>query len=109
DEKVQIAKKYLVPKNRKAMGLKAKEVTFTDESLSKIVNGYALESGVRNLENLIKKILRKTAVKLVEYGEFQGVKKKQVPAPPYRITGTNVSTYLGTPIYTSDRFYAQTP
>jgi len=109
DEKIQIAKKYLVPKNRKAMGLKAKEATFTDEALGKIVNGYALEAGVRNLENLIKKILRKAAVKLVEYKEFQGVKKKETTPPPYRITGKNISTYLGNPIYTSDRFYAQTP
>jgi ATP-dependent Lon protease len=109
DEKVEIAKKYLIPRNRKSMGLKAKEVTFTEGVLRKIINGYALEAGVRNLETLIKKILRKAAVKLVEWEEFRGAKRKSLPPPPYHITEKNITSYLGNPVYTSDRFYVRTP
>ena len=57
EEKVEIAKRYLLPRYRKHMGLKAKNVTFTSKALVNIVNGYARESGVRSLEKLIKKIL----------------------------------------------------
>ncbi|MEC7839451.1 MAG: endopeptidase La [Chlamydiota bacterium] len=109
NEKVQIAKKYLVPRNRKSMGLKAKDVNFSDDAIRQIVNGYALESGVRSLEKQIKKILRKIAVKLVT--QMQAKKKKGKPVEPdkYRITGRNLKEYLGNPIYTSDRFYKETP
>ncbi len=66
EEKVEIAKKYLIPRNRKAMGLKLSDVEFTRGVLRQMINGYAREAGVRNLENTIKKILRKVAVKIVK-------------------------------------------
>lgn len=121
-EKIEIAKKYLIPRNRKEMGLKASEVSFTAEGLRGMINGYAREAGVRNLENLIKKILRKLAVKLVrqmmerEEEEKKKTKKRKstkklLPAPPvkYTITADNLKEYLGKPIFTSDRFYVRTP
>lgn len=128
-EKIEIAKKYLIPRNRKQMGLKASEVIFTAEGLRAMVNGYARESGVRNLENLIKKILRKLAVKIVrgsmeiekqqkrlEHSEKkkQGAAEKKKVAPPqqpvkYSITSENLKEYLGKPVFTSDRFYERTP
>lgn len=64
-EKIEIAKKYLIPRNRKLMGLKAKDVVFTGEGLKAIINGYAREAGVRSLENNIKKIMRKIALQIV--------------------------------------------
>jgi ATP-dependent Lon protease len=127
-EKIEIAKKYLIPRNRKEMGLKASDVTFTTEGLRTMINGYAREAGVRNLENLIKKILRKLAVKIVRQimqqekeqnslpkgkgkkGKETG-SKKSLPAivTKYSITTKNLKEYLGKPVFTSDRFYERTP
>ncbi|MBS4163706.1 Lon protease [Candidatus Protochlamydia amoebophila] len=120
-EKLEIAKKYLIPRNRKEMGLKASEVSFTQEALRSIINGYARESGVRNLENLLKKILRKLAVNIVrdqeEHDKEQAKKKKSskskkpivlVPTK-HSITPSNLKDYLGKPVFTSDRFYERTP
>lgn len=110
DEKMQIAKKYLVPRNRKSMGLKAKEIQFSDQSIRQIIDGYALEAGVRSLEKEIKKILRKIAVKIVEAEEAAISKKGKTPPPPqFKISCHNLKDYLGKPLYTSDRFYKQTP
>ncbi|WP_068466855.1 endopeptidase La [Candidatus Protochlamydia phocaeensis] len=120
-EKIEIAKKYLIPRNRKEMGLKAAEVSFTTEALRTMINGYARESGVRNLENLIKKILRKIAVRIVrEQQEFEktqakkkrGAKSKtplKLPPVKHSITPLNLKDYLGKPVFTSDRFYERTP
>lgn len=99
-EKIEIARKYLVPRNRKAMGLKASDIEFTKGALSHIINGYAREAGVRTLENNIKKIMRKVAVKIAR------APKKSAKVT---ITEKNLSTYLGKPIFTSDRFYKVTP
>ncbi|MCH9629330.1 MAG: Lon protease [Chlamydiia bacterium] len=100
EEKVQIAKKYLVPRNRKEMGLKAKQVSFTNATLDAIIEGYAREAGVRVLENNIKKILRKIAVKIV---------RAKTKAQSFSITPKNLAQYLEQPIFTSDRFYPKTP
>lgn len=118
-EKVQIAKKYLTPRTRKSMGLKASQIQITDEALRGIINGYAREAGVRNLENQIKKIMRKIAIKVVreqEKSNSKEVKKtkkikatKALPSTKYTINPTNLSTYIGKPIFTSDRFYERTP
>jgi ATP-dependent Lon protease len=111
EEKVEIANKYLIPKNRKEMGLKASEVSFNKSGLKEIINGYARESGVRNLENNIKKVLRKVAVKVVEKLEAAEKKKnaKEVKIPQTIITDKNLQTFLGKPVFTSDRFYDKTP
>lgn len=117
EEKVEIASKYLIPRNRKAMGLKATEVTFSKEAIRAIINGYAREAGVRTLENQIKKILRKVAVKMVrghqQYMKSEGSKKKgkqiELPEVKYKINDKDLKTYIGKPIFTSDRFYERTP
>lgn len=106
-EKVEIAKKYLIPLNRKQMGLKASQVDFSKESLKALINGYAREAGVRSLENNIKKILRKIAIKIVR--DQQEKKKKSDNELTHRISGTSLTEYLGKPIFTSDRFYEITP
>ncbi len=115
DDKIQIATKYLVPRNRKQMGLLAKQVQFTPQGLREIVNGYAREAGVRSLENNIKKILRKVAVQVVKEADeaatkTKGKKKKKAPkAETHRVTAKNVKEYLGRRKFTSDRFYQRTP
>jgi ATP-dependent Lon protease len=62
-EKLQIAKNHLVPKVLTDCGLNKKEISFSDSSLSYIINFYTRESGVRELERLISKIARKFIVK----------------------------------------------
>lgn len=98
-EKIQIARKYLVPRNRKTMGLKASDIVFTKGALAQIINGYAREAGVRTLENMIKKIMRKVALKIAK-----GPKSAKVV-----VSDKNLSTYLGKPIFTSDRYYKVNP
>ena len=101
-EKIEIAKKYLIPRNRKEMGLKATQINFLKSGISQIIYGFAREAGVRNLEKLIKKVLRKIAVKVARKSVKQTFKKVTV-------TEDNVSEYLGKPIFTSDRYYEKTP
>jgi ATP-dependent Lon protease len=114
-EKIEIAKKYLIPRHRKLSGLKAKDITFTTEGLRSIINGYARESGVRSLENNIKKIMRKIALRIVKRNEEvkpkgKGKKKKVEPVHQhYNISPNSLAEYLGKPIFTSDRFYQRTP
>lgn len=61
EEKLQIARKYLIPKQIKAGGLKPGQLTITNGALREIIDGYAREPGVRGVENSIKRICRKTA------------------------------------------------
>ncbi len=110
NEKVQIAKKYLIPRTRKDMGLKASQVTLTKDALSGIINGYARESGVRTLEQYIKKILRKIAIQIVRIEEKGSPKtKKKAIEHKFRVNRNTLKDYLGKPIFTSDRFYDRTP
>jgi ATP-dependent Lon protease len=66
EEKVQIARKFLIPKQLKAHGMTAKQLAINDAALKEIIDGYAREPGVRGLENQIKKICRKAAKQIVE-------------------------------------------
>lgn len=105
-EKVEIAKQYLIPRNRKKMGLKASQITFTKGAIAQLINGYAREAGVRSLENNLKKILRKVATKVAK--EQHDKKKKKVTSK-ISITEKNLTDYVGKPIFTSDRYYEHTP
>lgn len=109
EEKIAIATKYLIPRNRKEMGLKAKQVSFTKTGLRTIINGYAREAGVRGLENALKKILRKVAFQVVKGMTGRGKAAKLAAEKQYKITDKNVKEYLGEPSFTSDRFYKHTP
>jgi ATP-dependent Lon protease len=66
DEKFEIAKRYLVPRQREANGLKPEEVEITPEALRIIITGYTREAGVRSLEREIGKVLRHAAVQIAE-------------------------------------------
>lgn len=85
DEKVNIAKGYLVPRQIKENGLRPSEVRFTDDALREIVQGYTREAGVRNLERQIGKVCRKIAAGVAS-GE---IKRGRT------IKGKDVATYLG--------------
>ena len=66
EEKLQIAKRYLVQRQLKANGLTAEQVTLSDDVLSKLIAEYTRESGVRNLEREIGSLLRQAAVRIAE-------------------------------------------
>jgi len=106
EEKVEIATRYLIPRNRKAMGLKVGDVKFTTTAIREIANGYAREAGVRNLENNIKKVLRKVAYEIVKEEEKH---PKSDNRPQVVITVENLEKYLGQPVFTQDRYYEKTP
>ncbi|HEY6662177.1 MAG TPA: endopeptidase La [Sphingomicrobium sp.] len=87
DEKVQIAKRHLIPKQMEAHGLKAEELVFTDDALRKMIQHYTREAGVRTLERELAKVARKSLRQILEnkierveltpenLGEFLGVRK----------------------------------
>ena len=85
DEKLNIAKKYLAPKQRKNNGLKEDEVSITDEAILDIIRYYTREAGVRNLEREISKVFRKVTRELV-LGKTKG---------HVTITPDNLEDYLG--------------
>jgi len=64
-EKLQIAKRHLIPRQRRAHGLKDEEITFTDDAVRKIIQDYTREAGVRSLERQLGAICRKSVVKIV--------------------------------------------
>jgi ATP-dependent Lon protease len=66
DEKVQIAKRYLVRRQLEANGLKAEQASITDDALLQIARDHTREAGVRNLERMIGSVLRNVAVKIAE-------------------------------------------
>jgi ATP-dependent Lon protease len=104
EEKVQIAQKYLIPRNRKEMGIKTSYLEFTKGAIAHVINGYAREAGVRSLENYIKKIMRKVAIRVVK-----SMDKKETEFKKVSISEDNLSKFLGKPIFTTDRFYEKTP
>lgn len=90
EEKLEIAKRYLVPKQVKANGLEEK-YKLSDAVLRRIISEYTREAGVRSLEKLIGKIFRKIAYKKVVDETTKS-----------RVTVKNLSDYLGTPVFTAD-------
>ena len=84
DEKINIANKYLLPKQIKDNGVKDKEMKLEDDIIKEVIRGYTKESGVRNLEREISKLARKVVKKIVA-GE-----EKEV-----NINNKNLSDFLG--------------
>lgn len=66
EEKFNIAKKHLIPKQLKENGIKASQLHFTDNAIHSIIDGYTREAGVRTLERTFAKVMRKAAVKITE-------------------------------------------
>ncbi len=91
DEKVQIAKRHILPKQVEENGLTKEQVTFDTASVKELIRSYTREAGVRNLEREIANVLRKVARELVE-----GKTKKM------KITKTKVGDYLGAPRFHSE-------
>ena len=109
EDKMAIAKKYLIPKQRKAAGLKASDVSFTTPALKEIINSYAREAGVRSLENTLKKVLRKVALEFAVDEEKRPSKKKAPVRKKRTIGPSSLQKFLGKPLFRSDRYYAEPP
>jgi len=84
DEKIKIANRYLIPRQREAHGLKANQIAFTKGAVKHIIMGYTREAGLRNLEREIASVCRGVAAKIAE-GDETSVKIKV----------ENISKYLG--------------
>ncbi len=93
-EKLEIAKKFLVPKQMKQTGLKAGDLEFTDDGLQSLIQFYTREAGVRNLEREIGNVSRKVARKVVnsQNGGKRADTKKTEKAV---LSGATVSEFLG--------------
>lgn len=94
EEKVEIARKHLVPKELEANGMKKTDIKIPKETLEAIIESYTRESGVRELEKKIGKILRKSARQYATDGFF--LKTEIKPADLY--------DFLGAPEYTRDKY-----
>ncbi|MDC0627269.1 endopeptidase La [Pelagibacteraceae bacterium] len=82
DEKINIANKYLLPKQVKNNGVKENEMTLSEDIIKEIIQSYTKESGVRNLEREISKVARKVVKKIVS-GEEEEVKINLKNLPDY--------------------------
>lgn len=92
EEKLNIAKRHLIPKELKEHGLEKKEIKFNDDAIKAIIDGYTLESGVRNLERNIASVIRKGIAKMLE------TKRKSMTINP-----KIVEEFLGHPRFTYDQ------
>lgn len=93
-EKLEIGRRFLIPRLIEAHGLGDKDVAFDEEALKFIVDRYAREAGVRNFENQLKKILRRITRKHAE-GD----------TGPVLVTQDNVAEYLGQPSFPEEELY----
>src|SRR5690606_11949078 len=91
EEKLQIARRYLVRRQLEANGLLPEQVEITDAALNEIIQRYTREAGVRNLEREIGKALRHAAVRIAEGDKF-----------PIRIDAGDLHAILGAPQFESD-------
>jgi ATP-dependent Lon protease len=127
-EKLEIARRYLVPKSLEKNGLKKSQVKYTKDSLLHIANGYAREAGVRTFEKNLDKIHRKLAIHIVEAEEKAaaeaagktGAKPGKTAAKPSDKTGAasseaaanetfiidkkTIEKHLGKPLFPEDVF-----
>ncbi|OKS85278.1 endopeptidase La [Mucilaginibacter polytrichastri] len=93
EEKIEIAKQHLVPKQREAHGVKTKQVTLKNDVLEKVVEEYTRESGVRNLDKKIGSVIRGVAKSIALEEEYN-------PA----VSKADIERILGAPIFDKDLY-----
>ncbi|TVT58035.1 MAG: endopeptidase La [Sedimenticola thiotaurini] len=91
-EKLQIARKYLLPRQLKRAGLKRGQLKLNTPALKEIIEGYARDAGVRRLEKQIGKIVRKAVVRILDN-----------EATPIVVEEQDLKAYLGSPIFRDER------
>jgi len=92
EEKIAIARKYLIPRSLERAGLGKKDAKYNKKALTKIANGYAREAGMRNYEKALDRIHRKLARKVVT----------EAGAPPFEISEEELVELLGQPFFKDD-------
>ena len=90
NEKIEIARRFLLPKQLEQHGISEKKVAFDDKALSAIIDSYTREAGVRNLEREIGSVCRKVARKLAS---------KTKTKLPVKVSARSLKTFLGAPRY----------
>jgi len=117
-EKLEIAKKYLIPKNLEKNGLKKNQVKFTKEALLSIAEEYARESGVRHFEKQIDKINRKIVNELIVEAELKKSELKdasdeekvsavkEILSRPCTVDSADLYKYLGKPDFDESQIKA---
>ena len=91
-EKVRIARRHLWPKQLAHAGIDARAVRISDSAMRRVIDGYAREAGVRNLEKCLGKLIRKAVV-----GQIEGARA------PTRIGTRNLESFLGPPLFRKER------
>lgn len=94
EEKIEIARRHLIPKEMEANGLKKEHVKFTKPAIEYIIENYTRESGVRELEKKISKIMRKIALEIAS-GKF---------VSQHELKPADIRQYLGVPEYSRDKY-----
>jgi ATP-dependent Lon protease len=95
-EKLNIATRYLVPRQRENAGLKDIDVDISENAIRQMIHYYTMESGVRNLEREIGSICRKIARQVLKDGE-------ESKENSYQVEAKDISHYLGIPKYRPDK------
>jgi ATP-dependent Lon protease len=93
EEKIEIAKRHLLPKQNEQHGLKNKKIALKTQVIEKVIEDYTRESGVRGLEKKIGSLVRGIATKIAMEEEYNPVLSK-----------TDVETYLGAPLFDKDMY-----
>ncbi len=93
EEKVEIAKRHLIPKQLENHGLKKSDITFTKEVIELIIDGYTRESGVRELDKKIAKVVRRVAKKIAFEEDYNK-----------KLTRDDIREYLGVTEYSKEKY-----
>jgi ATP-dependent Lon protease len=96
EEKISIAKKHLIPRQRKRHGISAKQLKIEDSAINAIILSYTREAGVRNMERSLAAICRKAARNIIEEG-----------AEAQKVTAKNIEKYLGHLKVLPEKIYAE--
>jgi len=101
EEKLQIARRHLIERQLSSHGLKPEEFQIDDNTLREVIDGYAREAGVRNLEKQLKKMMRKAARQIVtERG-------KENPKTEVQINKEDLKEYLGKRSFTEEQAFTE--
>jgi len=98
EEKVAIANQYLIPHTKEQTGIGENALDLEVNALHKMITEYAREAGVRQLQKLLEKVGRKVALSMV--------RAKAEDQPAAKVSVDNLSSYIGQPLYLSDRLFA---
>ncbi len=98
-EKIEIARKFLIPKSLKRHGVKRNSIRFDAEALKLIATQYSREAGMRRYEQNVDTIIRKLLTKVLKEGKARAINKRIEKAMPLKVDATTIKKYLGKPMF----------